>query len=235
MADDVIRIGVLASGGGSNMQAILDEIVAGRIRGQMVLVLSDRPGAHVLERAHRAGIATAVVDYRACPSREAFSQALAEQLLAAGVELVLHAGFMRMITHELTDLFIGHMMNIHPALIPSFCGPGFYGHHVHEAVLNYGVKVSGCTVHFVELAVDGGPIIVQRTVPVLDDDTPDTLAARVLVEEHRAYPEAVRLYCEHRLQIEGRRVRILPGEVGPVASPAPSPPGPLSQLGEGGL
>lgn len=210
MGAEATRIGVLASGGGSNMQAILDEITAGRIRGQMALVLSDCPGAYALERARRAGIASAVVDYHACPSREAFSQALAAQLLDAGVELVLHAGFMRMITRELTDPFAGRMMNIHPALIPSFCGPGYYGHHVHEAVLRAGVKVSGCTVHFVELEVDGGPIIVQRTVPVLDDDTPDTLAARILVEEHLAYPEAVRLYCDHRLKIDGRRVRVLP-------------------------
>lgn len=204
------RIGVLASGGGSNMQAILDEITAGGIRGQIVLVISDQPDAYALERARRAGIATALVEYHAFPSRQAFSQALAERLLDAGVELVLYAGFMRMTTRELTDPFAGRMMNIHPALIPSFCGPGFYGHHVHEAVLRAGVKVSGCTVHFVELEVDGGPIIVQRTVPVLDDDTPETLAARVLLEEHRAYPEAVRLFCEHRLKIEGRRVRVLP-------------------------
>ena len=108
---------------------------------------------------------------------------------------MLLAGFMRMLTREVIEPFAGRLMNIHPALIPSFCGPGFYGHHVHEAVLNYGVKVSGCSVHFVELEVDGGPIIVQRTVPVLEDDTPDTLAARILREEHIAYPEAVRLFC----------------------------------------
>ncbi len=210
MAEELTRIGVLASGGGSNMQAILDEMAAGRICGQIELVISDQPGAYVLERARRSGITTAVVEYHAFPSRQAFSQALAERLLDAGVELVLHAGFMRMITRELTDPFAGRMMNIHPALIPSFCGPGFYGHHVHEAVLRAGVKVSGCTVHFVELEVDGGPIIVQRTVPVLDDDTPETLAARVLVEEHQAYPDAVRLFCAHRLKLEGRRVRILP-------------------------
>lgn len=211
MAIPFTRIGVLVSGGGSNMQAVMDEIAAGRINGQIVLVISDRPGAFALERAHAAGIATTVIAYKSYPSREAFSQAIADCLLAAGVELVLHAGFMRMTTRELTDPFAGRMMNIHPALIPSFCGPGFYGHHVHEAVLNYGVKVSGCTVHFVELEVDGGPIIVQRTVPVLEDDTPDTLAARVLEEEHRAYPEAVRLFCAGRLHIEGRRVHVLRG------------------------
>ncbi len=210
MVEQLTRIGVLASGSGSNLQAILDEIDAGRIRGRIVLVISDRPDAYALERARKAGIETAVAEYKSYPSREAFSQALAERLLSAQVDLVLHAGFMRMTTREFTDPFTGRMMNIHPALIPSFCGPGFYGHHVHEAVLNYGVKVSGCTVHFVELEVDGGPIIIQHTVPVLEDDTPDTLADRVLVEEHKAYPEAVRLFCEGRLKIEGRRVRVLP-------------------------
>jgi len=210
MAGEYTRIGVLVSGGGSNMQAIMDAIAAGEIHGQIVLVISDRPDAYALERARQAGIETAVIDYKASSSREAFSQALADRLRTANVDLVLHAGFMRMITRELTEQYIGRMMNIHPALIPSFCGPGYFGHHVHEAVLNYGAKVSGCTVHFVELEVDGGPIIVQRTVPVLEDDTPDTLAARVLVEEHEAYPEAVRLYCAGRLQIDGRRVRILP-------------------------
>jgi phosphoribosylglycinamide formyltransferase-1 len=205
------RIGVLASGGGSNMQAILDAIDAGTIHGQVVLVASDTPGAKALERARSRGIATAVLPYRDYPSREVFSRALAEPFLAANVELVVYAGFMRMVTAEFTAHFRGRSMNIHPALIPSFCGPGYYGHHVHEAVLAYGAKVSGCTVHFVEEEVDGGPIIVQRCVPVLEDDTPDTLAARVLVEEHTAFPEAVRLFCAGRLRIEGRQVRVLPG------------------------
>ena len=210
MGKDVTRIGVLASGGGSNMQAIMDEIAAGTIRGEIVLVISDRPGTFALERARKAGIETAVIPPQDYPTREAFSQAIADRLAAAKVDLVLHAGFMRIITRELADRYVGRMMNIHPALIPSFCGKGFYGHHVHEAVLNYGVKVSGCTVHFVELEVDGGPIIVQRVAPVLEDDTPDTLAARVLEQEHLAYPEAVRLYCDGRLRIEGRLVRVLP-------------------------
>ncbi len=204
------RIGVLASGGGSNMQAIFDGIDAGEIRGEVVLVASDNPDAFALERARRRGIATAVLPYRDFPSRAAFSAALAAPFLAAGVELVVYAGFMRMVTPEFTAHFTGRSINIHPALIPSFCGPGFYGHHVHEAVLAYGAKVSGCTVHFVEDEVDGGPIIVQRCVPVREDDTPDTLAARVLVEEHRAFPEAVRLYCAHRLRLDGRLVRVLP-------------------------
>ncbi|MHB9131807.1 MAG: phosphoribosylglycinamide formyltransferase [Armatimonadota bacterium] len=210
MTKRITRIGALASGGGSNLQAVMDEINAGNIAGQVVLVISDNPDAYALQRAAQAGIDTAVIRPRDYPSREAFSQALAECLQAADVELVLMAGFMRMVTTEFVSAFPGRIMNIHPALIPSFCGPGFYGHHVHEAVLQYGAKVSGCTVHFVEEVVDGGPIIVQHAVPVLEDDTPDTLAARVLVEEHQAYPEAVRLFCAGRLRIEGRLVRVLP-------------------------
>jgi len=210
MSKKTVRIGVLASGGGSNMQAVMDAIYAGRIDGRIVLVIGDRPGAFALERARQAGIATAVISPRDYPTRAEFSRALADRLRAAEVELVLLAGFMFITTAELTDAFPGRMINIHPALIPSFCGPGFYGHHVHDAVLAAGVKISGCTVHFVELDADAGPIIVQRVVPVREDDTPETLAARVLLEEHKALPEAVRLFCAGRLRIEGRIVHILP-------------------------
>lgn len=210
VGDKPVRIGVLASGGGSNMQAVMDAINAGTINARIVLVISDKAEAYALERARTAGIETAVISPKSYASREAFSQALANRLQAAEIGLVLLAGFMRVITRELIEPFAGRMINIHPALIPSFCGHGFYGHHVHEAVLQYGVKVSGCTVHFVEVDVDAGPIIVQRAVPVLENDTPDTLAARVLVEEHQALPEAVRLFCAGRLKIEGRVVRILP-------------------------
>lgn len=204
------RIGVLASGGGSNMQTIMDRIAVGEIAGKIVVVISDQPKAFALERARRAGITTTMLLPRDFTSRTAYSQELAERLTQAGVGLVVMAGFMRILTSEFFVPFRGRVMNIHPALIPSFCGSGFYGHHVHEAVLQYGVKVSGCTVHFADEEVDGGPIIVQRVVPVLEDDTPDTLAARILVEEHKAYPEAVCLFCAGRLKIEGRLVRILP-------------------------
>lgn len=208
MAGELTRIGVLASGGGSNMQAIMDRIATGEIHGRIVLVVSDKPAAFALERAHRAGIATAVVPYHEYPTREEFTRAITDALLVADVELVVHAGFMRMVTRELVEAFAGRMINIHPALLPSFGGPGMYGHHVHEAVLAYGAKVSGCTVHFVTEEVDGGPIIVQRAVPVLEGDTADTLAARVLEQEHRAFPEAVRLYCAGLLRIDGRRVHV---------------------------
>jgi phosphoribosylglycinamide formyltransferase 1 len=205
-----VRIAALIPGGGSNLQAILDAIEAGSIHGRIVLVISDIPNAYGLERARAAGIPTVVMRPREYLSRAEYSSALASRLHEAQADLVIMAGFMRVLTKELTEPFAGRIMNIHPALVPSFCGPGFFGHHVHEAVLRAGVKVSGCTVHFVEEEVDAGPIILQRVVPVLDDDSEDTLAARVLVEEHLAYPEAVRLYCEGRLRIEGRRVRILP-------------------------
>jgi phosphoribosylglycinamide formyltransferase-1 len=210
MCEQRTRLGALVSGGGSNLQAVLDAIAAGTIHGDVVLVISDRPHAYALERARAAGIATAVLTPDAYPSREAYSQAIADCLQQASVDLVLYAGFMRIVTREAIAPFRGRMMNIHPALIPSFCGPGFYGRRVHEAALHYGVKVSGCTVHFVEEDVDGGPIIVQRTVPVLEDDTPETLAARILEQEHQAYVEAVRLFCAGRLRVEGRLVRILP-------------------------
>ena len=210
MSSEPVRIGVLASGGGSNMQAVMDAIDAGRINGRIVLVIGDRSSAFALERARNAGIETAVISPKDFPTRAEFSQALADRLRAAEVGLVILAGFMFITTAELTDAFAGRMINIHPALIPAFCGKGFYGHHVHEAVLAYGVKVSGCTVHFVELDADAGPIILQRVVPVKEDDTPDTLAARVLAEEHQAMPEAVRLFCADRLRIDGRVVRVLP-------------------------
>jgi phosphoribosylglycinamide formyltransferase-1 len=210
MIDGQMNIGVLASGGGSNLQAIMARIATGEITGRITLVISDNPRAYALERAAQAGIATVVILPHDYLTRAAFCQAVAERLREAKVDLVLLAGFMRVITPELITPFRGRLMNIHPALIPSFCGPGYYGHHVHEAALRYGVKVSGCTVHFVEEEVDGGPIIIQRVVPVSEDDTPDTLAARILEEEHQAYPEAVRLFCAGRLACEGRLVRIVP-------------------------
>lgn len=209
MTEALTRIGVLASGGGSNMQAIMDRLATGEIHGRIMLVISDNPEAFALARAHAAGIATRVLCYPDYPSRSAYTEAITQALVTADVELVIHAGFMRMLTREIVDVFSGRMMNIHPALLPSFGGAGMYGHHVHKAVLAYGAKVSGCTVHFVTEEVDGGPIIAQRTVTVLENDTPDTLAARVLTQEHLAYPEAVKLFCEGQLRIEGRRVRIL--------------------------
>ncbi len=203
------RIGVLASGGGSNMQAIMRGIDSGEINGEIVLVISDVPDAGVLEKAANAGTPTLVMRTKEYPTRDAYSAAIAQKFHEQQVDLVVMAGFMRIVTGALINKFPQRIMNIHPALIPSFCGAGYYGHHVHEAVLDYGAKVSGCTVHFVEEAVDAGPIILQRYVPVLDDDTTATLSARILKEEHIAYPEAVKLFCAGQLTIEGRRVKVV--------------------------
>jgi len=209
---DKLRVGVLASGGGTNLQAIIDNCAAGRIDAQVVVVISDvECGA--LDRARRAGIPAEHIDRRdkqRCPTREAFDRAVLDCLRAHDVALVCLAGYLRVMTSELVEAYAGRMMNTHPALLPSFGGEGMWGHHVHQAVLDYGCKVSGCTIHFVWLETDGGPIILQRAVPVEEDDTPETLAARILPNEHEIYSQAIQLFAEGRLKIEGRRVRILP-------------------------
>jgi phosphoribosylglycinamide formyltransferase-1 len=207
-----LRVGVLASGGGTNLQAIMDKCAAGEVDARVVVVISDvECGA--LARARKAGIPAEHIDRRdkqRHPTREAFDRAVLERLRAHEVELVCLAGYLRVMTPELVGAYAGRMMNIHPALLPSFGGAGMWGHHVHQAVLEYGCKVSGCTVHFVWLETDGGPVILQRAVPVEEGDTPDSLAARILPHEHGLYSQAIQLFAEGRLRIEGRRVRILP-------------------------
>ena len=208
-----LRVGVLASGGGTNLQAIIDGCAAGKVNAEVAVVISDVQCA-ALERARQAGIPEHWLsrhDKARFPTREAFDTAVLERLQAHHVDLVCLAGYLRIMTPVLTEALAGRMMNIHPALLPAFGGPGMYGHHVHQAVLDYGCKVSGCTMHFVTLETDGGPIILQRAVPVEEEDTPETLAARILPHEHELYCQAVQLYAEGRLRIEGRRVRILPG------------------------
>jgi formyltetrahydrofolate-dependent phosphoribosylglycinamide formyltransferase len=204
---DPIRLAVLVSAGGTTLQNFIDRIADSRLRARIVQVVSSRAGAFGLERARRAGLPAAVVERKQCASVEEFSDKLFALCRQAGADLVCLAGFLYLV--RIPDDFLGRVMNIHPALIPAFCGKGFYGHHVHEAVLAAGVKVSGCTVHFADNEYDHGPIIFQRTVPVLDDDTPDTLAERIFQEECEAYPEAIRLFAEGRLKIEGRKVRII--------------------------
>ena len=195
-----MRIAVLLSGGGTTLQNLLD-------RGlPIVLVVSNQADALGLKRAQSAHIATAVIDRKAAGSRSEFSRRIFDACRAAKVDLVCLAGFLQLI--EVPDDYVGRVMNIHPSLIPAFCGHGYYGHHVHEAVLAYGAKITGCTVHFADNEYDRGPIILQRAVPVLEDDTPDTLAARVFAAECEAYPEAIRLFGEGKLKIEGRRVLI---------------------------
>lgn len=202
-----LRVAVLISGSGTTLQNFLDRLADGRLAAQIVLVVASRPDAFGLERARRAGVPTVVVDRQRCPSVAAFSEQIFDHCRQAGAELVCLAGFLHLV--QIPEDFANRVLNIHPALIPAFSGKGYYGHHVHEAVLASGVKVSGCTVHFADNQYDHGPIILQRTVPVLDDDTPDTLAARVFAQECEAYPEAIRLFAEGKLKIEGRRVRIV--------------------------
>jgi phosphoribosylglycinamide formyltransferase 1 len=203
------RIAVLISAGGTTLQNLIDSITAGELDAKIVMVVSSNADAYGLVRAEKAGIPTAVVSRKQAGSREEFSRRIFDHCRQAGVELVCMAGFLQIIT--VPDDFQLRVMNIHPALIPAFCGKGFYGHHVHEAVLKMGVKITGCTVHFADNEYDHGPIIVQRAVMVHDDDTPDTLAERVFEQEKIAYPEAIRLFAAKRLIIDGRRIRTISG------------------------
>lgn len=201
-----IRIAALISAGGTTLQNLIDRRAGGRLAAEIVLVVSSHADAYGLERAAGAGIPTAVVERRQAGTKEDFSRRIFEQCRQANAELACMAGFLQLIT--IPEDFRNRVMNIHPSLIPAFCGKGFYGHHVHEAALDKGVKVTGCTVHFADNLYDHGPIIVQRPVPVLDNDTADTLAARVFEQECEAYPEAIRLFAEGRLTVEGHRVRV---------------------------
>lgn len=206
--NEPIRLAVLLSGQGTSLQNLLDRSADGRLRTRVVFVGSNNPEAFGLTRAERAGIPTAVAERKQCASRAEFSRRLLDPCRAAGADLVCLAGFLQLL--EVPDDFRNRVLNIHPALIPAFCGKGFHGLHVHRAALEAGVKVSGCTVHFADNQYDHGPIVLQRVVPVLDDDTPETLAARVFEQECEAYPDAIRLFAEGRLVVSGRRVRTLP-------------------------
>lgn len=198
-----IRLGVLASGRGSNLQSILEHCQQGLIPAQVAVVLSDKPGAYALERARAAGIQAYAVEPKAYPSKEAYEQTLVQYLQEADVQLVCLAGYMRLVGETLLRTFPNQIMNIHPALLPSF--PGLHGQ---RDALHYGVKISGCTVHFVDEGMDSGPIILQAAVPVCEGDTEDTLAARILEQEHRLYPRAIQLFAEGRLDVQGRVVQI---------------------------
>ena len=202
-----LRVAVLASGRGSNLQAIIDAIETGRVQAQIVAVISNKKDAIALERARKHGLSDVFVDpkpYAGRPdSREAYDRSLLEILQQHEVELVLLAGYMKIVTTVLVNAYANRMMNIHPSLLPSF--PGL---DVQKKAIDWGCKLAGCTVHFVTEGVDEGPIIIQAAVPILDDDTPETLAARILVQEHKIYPRAVQLFAEGRLRVDGRRVLI---------------------------
>jgi len=205
---DEMRLAVLASGSGSNFQAILDAIDRGVLRARVVLCLSNQPDAAVLERARGAGVTALVLPPRAAgpdAEREAIEQGLSE----SGANFIALAGYLRLIPAEVVRAYHGRMINIHPALLPAFGGPGMYGRRVHQAVLAYGVRWTGVTVHLVDEQYDTGPIVLQEPIPVAQGDTVESLAERVLEAEHRLYPEALRLFADGRIRVQGRVVRIL--------------------------
>lgn len=201
-----IPVGVLVSGSGSNLQSLIDHIEAGKLDAEIRVVLCNNNDAYALERCRKHRIPARVVDHRKFASRELFDRCMIEILNACGVTLVVMAGFMRILSPEFFRAFPLRIMNIHPALLPSFPGT-----HVQQKALDYGVKFAGCTVHFADEGVDSGPIIIQTVVPVFDEDTVESLAERILKEEHRIYPQAVQYYAEGRIEIAGRRVRIRNG------------------------
>lgn len=204
------RIAVLVSGGGTNLQALIDAQNRGELGGgQIVAVISSKEGAYALERAKNAGIPGYVLPRKQFDSNRTMTVALVEMLKGLNIDLVVLAGCMIIFTQELVDAYPNAIMNVHPALIPSFCGEGYYGLHVHESALRYGVKLSGATVHFVSAECDGGPIIAQKAVAVLDDDTPETLQKRIMEQaEWQLLPQAVALFCQGRLSVRGRTVVI---------------------------
>ena len=207
------RIAVLVSGGGTNLQALIDAQGRGEIvNGAIAAVIASNPEAYALERAAKAGIPGHVLSRSSYPSSRAMTVALVEKLKELEIDLVVMAGFMTIVTEELFQVYENAVINIHPSLIPSFCGEGCFGLHVHEKALAYGVKLSGATVHFVTEECDAGPIIIQKAVDVLPDDTPEVLQRRFMEQcEWKILPQAVSLFCQDRLKVEGRTVRILEG------------------------
>ena len=205
-----VSIAVLVSGGGTNLQALIDSQTRDELGGgEIVAVISSKEGAYALERGAKAGIPGYVIPRKQFDSNRAMTVALVKKLKELQIDLVVLAGCMVIFTEELVAAYPNAVMNVHPALIPSFCGEGFYGLHVHEAALRYGVKLSGATVHFVSEECDGGPIIAQKAVPVMENDTPETLQRRIMEQaEWKLLPEAVSLFCQGRLSVEGRTVII---------------------------
>ena len=207
----MLNIAVLVSGGGTNLQALIDAQNRGEIiNGRITCVISSKPGVYALERAEKANIPSAVIAGSGYPDIRSYTAAVTKELLNRKADLVVYAGFMTILDEQIVKAFPGKMMNVHPALIPSFCGKGFYGLHVHEAALEKGVKLTGATVHFVTEECDGGPIILQKAVPVLNGDTPESLQKRVMQEcEWKILPEAVSLFCQGRIRIIGNKTEII--------------------------
>ena len=214
----IVNLGVLVSGSGSNLQSIIDRVETGSLPAAIRIVVSNNPAAFALERARKHGIPATVIAHEGFANREDYDRRLVETLNAHGVELVVLAGFMRVLSPFFLRAFPMRVMNIHPALLPSF--PGTHGQ---RKAFDYGVKFTGCTVHFADEGVDTGPVIIQAVVPVYDADTEETLSQRILREEHRIYPQAIRLYAEGKLRVEGRKVRVL-DHPQPDGSPRHNPP-----------
>ncbi len=204
-----LRIAVLISGSGTTLRNLIDKIAAGELDAEIRLIVANTFNAPGLQYGEKGNIPIAVIDRSEFPSQDEFSEAVFQRCREARADMVVLAGFLKRVV--VPEDFINRVISIHPALMPSFCGKGFYGHHIHEAVLQHGVKLSGCTIHFVDNQYDHGPVILQRTVPVLENDTPAKLAARVLEAECQAYPEALGLLAAGRVSIAGRRVHIAPG------------------------
>lgn len=204
----MLNIGVLISGGGTNLQSLIDNIRDGYIDGRITVVISDRKGAYGLERAKSSGITSIAFDRRKM-TPESLNDNILCELKSHDVQLVVLAGYLSILSPKIIKEYKNAIINVHPSLIPSFCGSGYYGINVHKSAIEYGVKVSGCTVHFVDEGTDTGPIILQKAVAVKDDDTPEKLQKRILKYEHRLLPEAVRLICANMVSISGRKVSII--------------------------
>ena len=206
-ASKALNLAILISGSGTTLQNIIDKIDDNYLNARIQVVVCNSPDAYGVKRAEQNNIPTAIVQHKGHNQTETFSNTIIKEIEKYPVDLIILAGFLHLF--KIPDSYAGKVMNIHPGLIPSFCGQGYYGHHVHKAAIERGVRISGCTVHFVDNEYDRGPIIIQRTVHVDTDDTPDTLAQKVFKEECIAYPEAIRMFAEGRLKIEERKVRVL--------------------------
>lgn len=203
-----LKIGVLISGSGTNLQSLIDNVENGQIDGKITVVISNKIDAYGLERARQHNIKTVFVDQKNYQDSEIYNEEVIKELKSNGVELVVLAGYLKILSHNFIETYRNRIINIHPSLIPSFCGKGYYGLKVHEAAVSYGVKISGATVHFVDEEADSGPIIIQETVKVDYKDTPEKLQKKVLKIEHKILPQAVKLFCEGRLDVVGRKVEI---------------------------
>ena len=204
---NMLNLAILISGSGTTLQNLIDKINDKTLNANIQIVISSAPDTYGVKRAEQNNIPVTIVQRKGFNNSEIFSNTIINEIEKYSVDLIILAGFLHLF--KIPDKYTGKVMNIHPGLIPSFCGKGYYGHHVHEAVIESGVKVSGCTVHFVDNEYDCGPIIIQRVVQVHEDDSPETLAQRVFKEECIAYPEAINLFAEGRLKIEERKVKVL--------------------------